>query len=97
MSTCYTADTSRRAAAYGRAMAAHFSKLRTEPNAYGQVGLAELFEMREECLREFGFPDVYRSARCLSDAPAQLLSRAVTPAAPAVGWRSTRVCCQCSP
>ena len=47
-------------------MAAHFSKLRAEPNAYGQVGLAELFEMREECLREFGFADVYRSARQLA-------------------------------
>jgi hypothetical protein len=27
---------------------------------YGAIGLSELFEMREECLREFGFSDVYR-------------------------------------
>ena len=85
MATCCPADTSRRAAAYGRAMAAHFSKLRAEPNAYGQVGLAELFEMREECLREFGFADVYRSACCMGSLPAQLPSRAVTPEAPAEG------------
>ncbi len=85
MTMCCPADTSRRAAAYGRAMAAHFSKLRAEPNAYGQVGLAELFEMREECLREFGFADVYRSACRVGNAPALLLSRAVTPEAPPEG------------
>ena len=36
--------------------------MRTEPGAYGQLGLSDLFEMREECLREFGFSDVYRRA-----------------------------------
>ena len=50
----------RRAAAFGRAFGAHVTKLRAEPLAYGELGLADLFEMREECLREFGFADVYR-------------------------------------
>lgn len=50
----------RRAAAFGRAFDLHLTKLRSEPGAYGQLGLADLFELREECLREFGFPDVYR-------------------------------------
>ncbi|KAF8056112.1 pantothenate kinase 2 [Scenedesmus sp. PABB004] len=49
----------RRAAAFGRAFAAHLQKLRQDPGAYGQLGLSDLFEMREECLREFGFSDVY--------------------------------------
>jgi type II pantothenate kinase len=31
-----------------------------DPGAYGKLGLSDLFEMREECLREFGFSDVYR-------------------------------------
>lgn len=31
-----------------------------DPGAYGQLGLSDLFEMREECLREFGFSDAYR-------------------------------------
>jgi len=35
---------------------------REKPGAYGQLGLADLFELREECLREFGFQDVYRRA-----------------------------------
>jgi type II pantothenate kinase len=43
-----------------RAFAAHCAKLRAEPSVYGAIGLSELFEMREECLREFGFSDVYR-------------------------------------
>ena len=34
-----------------------------EPQAYGELGLADLLEMREECLREFGFRDVYRCRR----------------------------------
>ncbi|KAI8462346.1 MAG: fumble-domain-containing protein [Monoraphidium minutum] len=50
----------RRATAFARAFAAHLAKLRAEPGCYGQLGLGELFEMREECLREFGFSDVYR-------------------------------------
>ncbi|WIA23193.1 hypothetical protein OEZ86_010083 [Tetradesmus obliquus] len=50
----------RRAAAFGRAFTAHLQKLRQDPGAYGQLGLSDLFEMREECLREFGFSDVYR-------------------------------------
>ena len=36
--------------------------MRIEPGAYGRLGLSDLFEMREECLREFGFSDVYRYA-----------------------------------
>lgn len=38
------------------------SKLRNEPSSYGGTGVAELLGMREECLREFGFKDVYRQA-----------------------------------
>ena len=50
----------RRALAFGHAFAAHLQKLRAAPGAYGAMGLAEILELREECLREFGFTDVYR-------------------------------------
>ena len=53
-------EAARRASACGRALDAHLTKLSAEPGAYGQLGLADLFELREECLREFGFGDVYR-------------------------------------
>ena len=34
-----------------------------EPAAYGKLGLANLLEVREECLREFHFFDAYRSIK----------------------------------
>ena len=34
-----------------------------EPAAYGKLGLANLLELREECLREFHFVDAYRSIK----------------------------------
>lgn len=60
MQAAVCAGAQRRAAAFQRAFAAHLSKMRSEPGAYGELGLADVFEMREECLREFGFSDVYR-------------------------------------
>lgn len=42
------------------AFGAHLDRLRADFGCYGALGLAELLEMREECLREFGFEDVYR-------------------------------------
>ncbi|CAD7700634.1 unnamed protein product [Ostreobium quekettii] len=50
----------RRAHAFACAFKAHIAKLRKEPKAYGVKGLGDLFEMRELCLREFGFLDVYK-------------------------------------
>ncbi|KAH7550466.1 hypothetical protein JRO89_XS13G0196800 [Xanthoceras sorbifolium] len=38
-------------------------KLIEEPAAYGKLGLANLLELREECLREFQFHDAYRSIK----------------------------------
>ncbi|XP_024385144.1 pantothenate kinase 2 isoform X2 [Physcomitrium patens] len=54
-----TPDVIRRGDAFARAFKAHLARLREEPAAYGQLGLANLLEMREECLREFHFQDVY--------------------------------------
>eukprot|EP00210_Caulerpa_lentillifera_P003727 g3560.t1 len=51
----------RRAEAFARSFRAHLEKIKTEPAAYGVTGLQELLEMRELCLREFGFMDVYKS------------------------------------
>jgi hypothetical protein len=59
-SACRRTDARRRAAAFARAFGAHVTRLQSEPQAYGELGLADLLEMREEALREFGFLDVYR-------------------------------------
>ena len=50
----------RRAHAFACSFAAHLEIIKSEPTAYGVKGLAELLEMRELCLREFGFMDVYK-------------------------------------
>lgn len=54
------ADASRRAHAFGLAFMAHLQRLREEPGCYGKLGLGDLFELREETLREFEFTDAYR-------------------------------------
>lgn len=66
------ADGRRRAAAFGRSLTAHLMKMKAEPGAYGQLGLSELLEMREDCLREFRFSDVYR---CTSSSPLKSVPR----------------------
>ncbi|EFJ47392.1 hypothetical protein VOLCADRAFT_61514, partial [Volvox carteri f. nagariensis] len=53
-----------------RAFGAHLDRLQSEPGCYGALGLAELFTMREECLREFGFGDVYRLDKQRENAAA---------------------------
>jgi len=55
-----TSDAKRRAARFARCFGAHITRLQADPQAYGEVGLADLFELREECLREFRFRDIYR-------------------------------------
>ncbi|XP_077244135.1 pantothenate kinase 1 [Tasmannia lanceolata] len=58
-----TDDAKRRGDAFARAFSAHLARLMEEPAAYGKLGLANLLELREECLREFQFFDVYRSIK----------------------------------
>ncbi|KAL0925008.1 hypothetical protein M5K25_003314 [Dendrobium thyrsiflorum] len=54
-----TDDAKRRGEAFARAFSAHLERLMEEPAAYGKFGLANLLELREECLREFQFRDAY--------------------------------------
>ncbi|KAJ4840212.1 Pantothenate kinase 2, mitochondrial [Turnera subulata] len=58
-----TDDAKRRGDAFARAFSAHLARLMEEPAAYGKLGLANLLELREECLREFQFVDAYRSIK----------------------------------
>ncbi|KAG6551234.1 hypothetical protein Mapa_007160 [Marchantia paleacea] len=58
-----TNDAKRRGDAFAQAFRAHLARLREEPAAYGKLGLANLLEMREECLREFHFTDAYRAIK----------------------------------
>lgn len=58
-----TEDAKRRGDAFAHAFSEHLARLMEEPAAYGKLGLANLLELREECLREFQFVDAYRSIK----------------------------------
>ncbi|CAL0305093.1 unnamed protein product [Lupinus luteus] len=58
-----TDDAKKRGDAFAHAFSAHLARLMEEPTAYGKLGLANLLEMREECLREFHFGDAYKSIK----------------------------------
>ncbi|KAL6007009.1 Pantothenate kinase 2, mitochondrial [Asimina triloba] len=58
-----TDDAKRRGDAFAHAFSAHLSRLMEEPAAYGKLGLANLLELREECLREFQFFDAYKTIK----------------------------------
>ncbi|XP_047046390.1 pantothenate kinase 2 [Lolium rigidum] len=58
-----TDDAKRRGDAFAHAFSAHLARLMEEPAAYGKFGLANLLELREECLREFQFFDAYASIK----------------------------------
>ncbi|XP_057855485.2 pantothenate kinase 2 isoform X2 [Cryptomeria japonica] len=58
-----TDNSKRRGDAFARAFRAHLARLMEEPAAYGKLGLANLLELREECLREFHFSDAYRAIK----------------------------------
>lgn len=58
-----TDDAKRRGDAFAHAFRAHLARLMVEPAAYGKLGLANLLELREECLREFHFSDAYKTIK----------------------------------
>lgn len=63
-------DVHERGRAFCSAFSAHLDRLQEEPAAYGRVGLSELLEMREECLRGFGFEDIYLEVKQEENAAA---------------------------
>ena len=73
VSDAQSADVKERAENFDNVFRSHLSRLRDEPAAYGQIGLADLFEMREECLRFFRFNDVYRDVKKQENQSALLV------------------------
>jgi pantothenate kinase len=73
VSDATSADVKERAENFDNVFRSHLSRLRNEPAAYGKIGLADLFEMREECLRFFRFNDVYRDVKKQENQSALLV------------------------
>ena len=63
-------EATKRAEAFQSALETHLTTIIDDPRAYGNLGLADVFEMREECLREFGFRDVYKSDKARENEAA---------------------------
>ena len=59
-----------RAALFGRSLDSYLSKYRSQSSGFGQIDLSDLFELREECLREAGFKDVYHMDKERENAAA---------------------------
>lgn len=68
-----SADVKERAESFDTVFKSHLSRLREEPAAYGRIGLGDLFEMREECLRFFRFTDVYEDVKKQENESALLV------------------------
>jgi hypothetical protein len=71
-------STRRRAAAMGKALRMHLCRLREEPGCYGPMGLSEVFELREDTLREFRFYDIHAcgpTSRGPTCSPCPFVSR----------------------
>ena len=64
-------DAIERGEAFRSVFSAHLDRHGSEePAAYGKIGLSGLFEMREECLRAFGFKDAYFDVKRQENAAA---------------------------
>ncbi|MFS7968986.1 putative protein kinase CAMK-OST1L family [Helianthus anomalus] len=58
-----TDDARRRGDAFAHAFSAHLARLMEGPAGYGKLGLANLLELREECLLEFNFFYAYSTIK----------------------------------
>ncbi|KAJ3213487.1 hypothetical protein HDU67_002821 [Dinochytrium kinnereticum] len=48
----------------------HLQRLRKEPNAYGPLSVRSLLNLREQCLREMGFVDIFEGVKKAENATA---------------------------
>jgi len=51
------------------------ARIAADPDAYGQLSLASVFEMREEALRSYGFRDAFKAVKDAENAAALLVLR----------------------
>ncbi|KAJ3038029.1 hypothetical protein HDV00_001073 [Rhizophlyctis rosea] len=56
-------DTKSRASSFEAMYREHLQRLRTEPLAYGALSIRSLLNLREQCLREMGFTDIFEGVK----------------------------------
>ncbi|KAJ3086796.1 hypothetical protein HK102_012446 [Quaeritorhiza haematococci] len=67
-------DSKQRAATFEAMYRDHLHRLRKEPHAYGVLTVRSLLNLREQCLREMGFVDIFKGIKQIeNDAAAKTL------------------------
>ncbi|KND02525.1 pantothenate kinase [Spizellomyces punctatus DAOM BR117] len=64
------ADTRTRASSFEAMYREHLQALRREPNMYGALTIRSLLDLREQCLREMGFTDIFENVKKQENAAA---------------------------
>ncbi|KAI8822569.1 fumble-domain-containing protein [Fimicolochytrium jonesii] len=58
-----SADSADRASSFESMYREHLRRLRKEPTAYGVLSVRSLLDLREQCLREMGFTDIFSAVK----------------------------------
>ncbi|CAG8478211.1 6864_t:CDS:10 [Funneliformis mosseae] len=59
----YKEDVKRRASSFDTLFRSHLAMLRNQPNMYGALTVRSLLDLREQCLHELGFPDIFAKVK----------------------------------
>ncbi|GBC02343.1 hypothetical protein RclHR1_04580011 [Rhizophagus clarus] len=69
-------DVRNRASSFDALFRSHLARLRDQPNMYGALTVRSLLNLREQCLHELGFPDVFSKVKTSENKSAlQMLPR----------------------
>ncbi|RIA98345.1 fumble-domain-containing protein, partial [Glomus cerebriforme] len=56
-------DVQHRASSFDTLFRSHLTRLRDQPNMYGALTVRSLLDLREQCLHELGFPDIFANVK----------------------------------
>ena len=65
-------DVQHRLSSFDTLFRSHLARLRNQPNMYGALTVRSLLNLREQCLHELGFPDIFAKAKAEENKSALL-------------------------
>jgi type II pantothenate kinase len=65
-------DVQHRASSFDTLFRSHLARLRDQPNMYGALTVRSLLNLREQCLHELGFPDIFSKVKAEENKSALL-------------------------
>ncbi|CAB4486120.1 fumble-domain-containing protein [Rhizophagus irregularis] len=63
-------DVQSRASSFDTLFRGHLARLRDQPNMYGALTVRSLLNLREQCLHELGFPDIFSKVKAAENKSA---------------------------